>query len=387
MSATTWFEGEPGGLGRYFTEVARELSATGHQVAAVVTGDSPGQFSSGLLRVVRVTGRSLPVRVMGFYRALAAELNNHKYDVFNPHFALYVFLPMLLGLLKNCPVVFNFQGPWAEETRFELSGLHGRLSLRHRLSCGVKRCIERYVYQRCAGLVVLSRGFKDLLVEKYGVKPGKIIVLAGGCDVNKFTPGSRMEARRRLGLPEGARVVFTVRRLVKRTGVELIIKALKLVRSRHKDAILLVGGEGPLRPALELLAREMGVAEAVIFTGYISEDDLPYYYRAADVMTVPSLAYEGFGLVTVEALACGAPVIGTPVGGTLEILSGLEPKLLARSISAGSLAEKLDSVLSGENWVPGRARCREFVLKNYSWSVAAREVLAVFQEKAGASRV
>lgn len=385
MSAIKWFDGEPGGLGRYFSEVARELAGAGHQVTALVLGEVPGEVSGSGPRLRKVPGKSLPLRVFNFYRVLASELRRGSYDVYNPHFALYVFLPMLTGLLKNCPVVFNFQGPWAGEARVETAGEARPPSVRHRLACALKKIIEGYVYRRCRRLIVLCGDFKRLLAEEYGVPPEKVTVLSGGCDVERFTPGDRGEARRALGLPDQAKIIFTVRRLVRRMGIDLLIRSVGHLQRDHENLLLVVGGDGPLRAELEALAGELGLSGRVVFTGFIAERDLPLYYRAADVMALPSLAYEGFGLVTAEALACGIPVVGTPVGATVEILNRINPFLVAREISAESLAQTINGVLSGEGWAPGRRQCRNFSVDNYSWARVSRDVLGVFREAAAGS--
>lgn len=382
MSAITWFDREPGGLGRYFSEVARELSGRGHQVTALVLGEAPGEEHSGTLRLRKVPGKNMPSRVLNFYRALASELRGGRCDVYNPHFALYVFLPMLAGLFKGVPVVFNFQGPWAGEARVELSRGGRPPSARHRVAWALKKFIEGYVYRRCDRLIVLCGEFKKLLAEEYRVDPEKVTVLSGGCDIDRFSPGDRGQARRALGLPEKAKIVFTVRRLVRRVGIDLLIRSVPLLTPEHGDLLLVVGGEGPLRADLEALADELGVSGRVVFTGFIGEKDLLLYYRAADVMALPSVAYEGFGLVTVEAMACGIPVVGTPVGATVEILNRLNPGLVARDISSEGLAETIKGVLRGEGWVPDRRRCRCFAADNYSWARVSLDVLGVFQETA-----
>lgn len=380
MSAITWFDGEPGGLSRYFSEVARELAGAGHQVTALVLGEAPGEAFPGGLGLLKVPGKNLPARVLNFYRVLASELRGGGYDIYNPHFALYVFFPMLAGRLKDCPVVFNFQGPWAGEARVETAGEARPPSVRHRLACHLKKLIEGYVYRRCRRLVVLCGDNKKLLTEEYGVPPEKVTVLAGGCDTGRFAPGDRGEARRALGLPDQAKIIFTVRRLVRRMGIDLLIRSVGLLLQDHENLLLVVGGDGPLREELETLAGELGLSGRVVFTGFIAEKDLPLYYRAADVMALPSLAYEGFGLVTAEAMACGIPVVGTPVGATVEILSRLNPNLVAREVSPESLARTIKQVLSGEGWVPGPRQCRNFAVDNYSWARVSRDLLNVFQE-------
>ena len=119
-----------------------------------------------------------------------------------------------------------------------------------------------------------------------------------------------------MGLPEDKFILFTVRNLVPRMGLENLISAFEIVQSGRTDLLLIIGGEGPLEPALKEQTRQCGVEEFVRFVGYIPDEDLPSYYQMADLFILPTIELEGFGLVTVEALASGLPVLGTPVGGT-----------------------------------------------------------------------
>jgi len=367
MTGIKWFNNEPGGLGRYFTDLALGLAEEGDKVTAVVHDICPVTVSGSGPVVCGIEGRNLLTRVLGFYKSIRRELGSRDYDVYNPHFALYAFLPLFLGSARNCAVVFNFQGPWAEEGRLELAGGYGWDALKRAFSCAVKKYIESLTYKRCDKLIVLSQEFKELLVERYDVKPDKVVVVPGGCDTNRFVPGDKVKARQTLNLPLNKKIIFTVRRLVRRVGVDVLLKAAKLLAVKHPDLLVLVGGKGPLKGELEDLVTKLGIETSVLFTGYIPEPQLSLYYQAADVMAVPSVAYEGFGLVTIEALACGVPVVGTPVGGTREILGLLDNRLLSRSAQPEDLAAALDRVLSLEPWVPDANNCRDFAVQNYSW--------------------
>ncbi|MCL6479955.1 MAG: glycosyltransferase family 4 protein, partial [Peptococcaceae bacterium] len=325
-----------------------------------------------------VEGNKPLSRIIGFNKKIRNELRSQNYNVYNPHFALYAFMPLLLGYARNCAVVGVFQGPWAEEGRQELAGRNAMAAIKGTFSCTIKKWIEKLTYSRCDKFIVLSQEFKKVLVDQYGIKPDKVVVVPGACDTNRFAPGDRLKARQILQLPLNKKIVFTVRRLVRRVGVDILLKATKLLVSKHPDLLVVVGGKGPVKSELEALAVQLGIHNSVIFTGFIPEQQLPLYYQAADVMAVPSIAYEGFGLVTVEALACGVPVVGTPVGGTKEILGRLDSRLISRSSSPEDFATALNGVLSVEPWVPDAETCRVFVVHNYSWQKIIYDVCRVF---------
>ena len=118
----------------------------------------------------------------------------------------------------------------------------------------------------------------------------------------------------------------------------------------------MIGGAGPLDAALREMAAREGLAERVRFAGFIPESRLPSYYRMADLFVLPTRELEGFGLVTLEALASGVPVAGTPVGGTPEILSRLEPNLLFKDATAASMAETIAACYRKSRTIRGSGR-------------------------------
>jgi len=118
--------------------------------------------------------------------------------------------------------------------------------------------------------------------------------------------------------------------------------------------------------------------------GFITEDDLPDYYRMADLFVLPTLELEGFGLITLEALASGVPVLGTPVGGTIEILSRLDPRYLFKDAKPDSMASLIiDNCKqfrnNGQLWRDVSARCRAFVEDYYSWECNIDAIERLFE--------
>jgi glycosyltransferase involved in cell wall biosynthesis len=172
-------------------------------------------------------------------------------------------------------------------------------------------------------------------------------------------------------------------------GLPNLIEAFAGATERAPSAFLVIGGRGRLETELRAQVDRLGIADSVRFTGFVSDEDLVRYYQAADLFVLPTLAFEGFGMVTLEALACGTPVLGTPAGATPEILLPLAPQLVLDgteplSIQRG-LVMMLEWLTDPEEAVKLRRRCREHVERRYAWesSVDALETLALRMVESG----
>ena len=247
-------------------------------------------------------------------------------DVVVSHFAFYTFAA--LDRLRTKPFAIHFHGPWAGESKIEGAG---------RMQVAVKRELERVVYRRGARVIVLSRALAEIAEREYSVPAAIIRVVPGGVDCARFAPTqSRAHARATLGLPLNRALVVAVQRLVRRKGLELLIDAADELRHCQPDVLVAIAGRGPLAAELAERVRERGLEEHVRLLGFVADDALPTLYRAADLAVVTSTALEGFGLVVVEALASGTPVLVTPVVGLPEVVADLNPALVFSDASAGS---------------------------------------------------
>jgi glycosyltransferase involved in cell wall biosynthesis len=150
-------------------------------------------------------------------------------------------------------------------------------------------------------------------------------------------------------------------------GIEELIRATGLLEGADVD--LAIAADGSLEPELRRLTSELGLDGRVRFLGRVTEPQLRDLYRAADLFVLPTVAYEGFGMVTVEALASGTPVVGTPVGATPELLEPLDPRLVATGFDAPSLAAAIRRTL---DFVDDefRAKCRDYAASRFDWNVA-----------------
>jgi len=213
-------------------------------------------------------------------------------------------------------------------------------------------------------VIVLSEFSRRLLSDVAPAVAHRAAIVSGGVDTTVFSPASREEARKQLNVSPSTRLVFTVRRLEPRMGLENLLEAARLLDDVPGLRVAVAGSGHGLE--LGALRDRLGLAARIELLGRVSDHDLALWHRAADLFVLPTVAYEGFGLVTAEALASGTPVVGSRVGATPELLEPLEPRLLARGTDPPALAEAIRTGL-GLATPAFRTRCREYALARLDW--------------------
>lgn len=363
-----WFPKTPGGLNRYLYELTHHLVASGDRVELCGVG-LPEAEANYVTKLTNLAEPDSPV-----WQRLWSVRNNFlsrqtpKPDAINLHFALYS-LPVLNILPTEVPITFTFHGPWALESQREGT---------NQLSVFLKHWVEKRVYNRCDRFIVLSKAFGTILHQNYQVPWSKIHIIPGGVDINRFQPNlSREQAREQLTWPQDRIILFTPRRLVHRMGIDVLLTALAKIKPKISDVWLAVAGKGKLRDSLEQQATELELNNHVKFLGYLPDEQLPVAYQAADLTVVPSQSLEGFGLILLESLACGTPVLCTPVGGMPEILTPFSPELITNSTNADAIALQLEALLKGQLSMPSRTACREYASINFDWSKISQQVRQV----------
>lgn len=362
MLGMGWFPTTLGGLNRYYRALFEQLA----QARGVVVGPAEDVPQ----RLTAVGDARSPLALRSVRYALASRRAARGAQLIDAHFALYAAAPLLLGRLgRGRPVVFHFHGPWADES--VAAGDASRL--RHRL----RAALERRVHAHVDAHVVLSSAFRRVLVERYRVRPWNIHVWAPGVALERFTPDGRELARERLGVPADAFLAVCTRRLVPRMGLDVLLDAWAELDGRlPAGSQLLLVGEGPLRSQLEQRAQSSPLCGRVRLTGRVSDEELVQAYRAADVAVVPTLELEGYGLVVLEAAACGTPSIVSDAGGLTEAALPLDASLVVPAGDAGALARRLLDASRGE--LPARASTRSFS-EGYSWRALAERHRALYR--------
>jgi glycosyltransferase involved in cell wall biosynthesis len=288
-------------------------------------------------------------------RQFSSLEENFPFDVINFHQPFSAIGVLSSTSSRKVPLVYTCHSLSFEEyISRSFSPRNPIKLLLHHLQVSARKSTEKNVLKRSDRIVVLSEYTSEKLQQTYGLPSSKVSVIPGGVDLERFRPSTdKVRIRARMGLPEDKLILFTVRNLVPRMGLENLITAFEIVQNRHRDLLLVIGGAGPLETALREQARRCGVEDFVRFAGYIPDEDLPSYYQMADLFILPTTELEGFGLVTVEALASGLPVLGTPVGGTKEILTKLGSDYLFDDSTPQSIATGILKALNG--WAANQA--------------------------------
>lgn len=207
---------------------------------------------------------------------------------------------------------------------------------------------RRWTVSHVDGFFPVSRYTAGLL-RRLGVPDNRLHVVPNGTDPERFRPGGRDAVRRRRGLGERP-VLLTVGRLVPRKGIDTVLRALPTIIAAVPDVAYLVAGTGPDRERLEQLARHLDVLDAVRFLGHVAHEELPAHYSAADLFVMPAREappdVEGFGLVFLEANACGTPVVGARTGGIPDAIVDGETGMLVPPSDPDTLARAITGLLS-----------------------------------------
>jgi glycosyltransferase involved in cell wall biosynthesis len=369
-----WFPDQAGGLNRYLYELIHALIQDDMQIDCYGVGLPIVKTDPkiALINLAEPT-TSLPQRLWQCRQNFQPQFKT-KPQAINLHFALYSW-PILGSLPSDVPITFNFHGPWAAESQEEGAG---------RLSVRFKQWVEQRVYDRCDRFITLSQAFADILQKDYDIPRTKIHVIPGGINTTDFQiTHSRQQAREQMGFPVDRPMLFTPRRLVQRMGIDQLLEALVAVKRQVPDVWLAIAGKGSQRAVLEKQAQALGLTDHVRFLGYVPDGDLPVCYQAADLTVVPSQSLEGFGLVLLESLACGTPVLSTPVGGMPEVLRPFEPNLVTDNPTAISIGDRLIKYLCGDLVLPDRQSCRDYAVQNYDWKMIAPRVQEILLRPLG----
>jgi len=304
-----------------------------------------------------------------------------SYDLIHSHYWLSGRLGLLFADHWGVPLVSTFHTLAQLKNRVAESAAEREQTVRYE--------IERRTMAGSDRVVALTAIDRQQILRHYATH-SPIDVIPGGVDLNRFSPMPRGQARAALGLAPHQKILLFVGRIQRLKGLEVLVRAF--ARLGDLDArLLVVGGQPGTSPESREIARlqhlvaKLGIEDRTGFVGAVAHEQLPLYYSAADVTVMPS-SYESFGLVAVESLACGTPVVATRVGGLTSIVHDGETGLLVPWRDAQMFAESLRRVLEDTDLRRRlAANARESVL-GYGWDRIADEHLALYEDLRAASR-
>jgi len=243
--------------------------------------------------------------------------------------------------------------------------------------------LTRRVLRAARMVVANSRHTKDMLVGRWGADDSNVEVMHPGVDSTRFVPAPfDAAARARLGWT-GRRVILTVGALQKRKGQDMLIRALPAIRARCPDVLYSIVGEGWERAYLDQIVAECGVADLVQFRPKPLDDELIACYQQCDLFALPNRQigwdFEGFGIVMLEAQACGRPVIAGRSGGTAETMDPSRTGELVNCDGPEELAETAAALLSDpERRAQMGARARQWIVERFDWRVLTDQASRLF---------
>ncbi|MSQ41654.1 MAG: glycosyltransferase family 1 protein [Dehalococcoidia bacterium] len=374
-----------GGMNYYVRRIAEQLGAGGVAVDVFTRRDAPATPEVVLIapgaRLVHVAaGPAEPLEnepMIPFTAQFAAGVEAFRarealrYDLLHSHYWLSVEAGDELARAWGTPhlAMFHTLGEVKLRARASEREPKQRLEAERRLV----HCVDR--------IVAASEHERQLLRQMFRVPPQCVTVIPLGVDLERFQPRDAAVARAALALPAGERVLLAVGRMEPLKGFDIIVRALAQMTQRERVRLLLVGGDE--RAAAEFarlraIAQEEGVAGRVHFLGAIPHERLAVYYNAADVVVAPSF-YESFGLVALEAMASGVPVVASRVGGLVSTIADGRTGYLVPWRCPEPFAEKIDLLLSNEALRRALGAAARQSVQQYAWAHVATALRALYE--------
>jgi glycosyltransferase involved in cell wall biosynthesis len=363
-----WFSPHFGGVETHVRSLSKELAGRGHEVTVVTSRHDPAlpsEESMDGFRIVRVRPRLILMR-MPVTPGMRSNLRALPADVVHAH--------------SPPPLASHYAGTVAEERGIPyVVTYHCDVDLPSAMGTFMES-----LYRHSFGASTLRNAARVVVTTRtYGATSRSVwrydpVVIPNAVDHRRFHPevdGSAVRAK--LGIPPEVPLVLMVGRIVPHKGVEHFIEAARHV----PEARFVVAGEGSLLEPMKRLAVSMGVADRVRFTGRVSEARLPEVYAACDVFVLPSVSrLEAFGIVALEAMATGKPVIVADIPGVREVIVDGVDGLLADPVNPLDLAEKIRRLLADpETRRPMGARAREKVLASFSIERVTDRIEALYR--------
>jgi glycosyltransferase involved in cell wall biosynthesis len=385
-----FFDETPGGSGRVAWDIAKLMRDKGHSVTVLFykrEGQQDGIIEYQGIRLVRFTKKARPRWHPGRMRAIlesAADachtwLKDREWDLVHIHSPLMgIGVMSSLGSSPRYLVTVHSPVVLEQEITWRNQGVAGYLKLvfgRRALASQ-----ERKLLMAATAIHTLSDFTCRTIDESYGVAR-KTTVIPHWYDRQGKTQ-DKYDARKHLGWPAEATIFLTVRGLKPRNGLDVAIRAMApLVKHTGKDCYFFIGGGGALREKLQDLIDGLGVANNIRLLGRLTEEDLEAAYAAADMFLLPTTALECYGLITVEALSFGCPVISSDAAAIPEIMRPILPNSIVPAGDTKALHDKMKEYLAGKLDIPDQDVMKAHVFSRYSRAKIAPKYLNLLENE------
>jgi len=372
---------DTGGMSVYIRELARELGKRGHSVDIYTRAHDPAEAQivqlGGNARVIHLqAGEVEPIDKLAVYSHLedfACLLEDFRashglqYDLIHSHYWLSGWVGRRIQRWWDVPHVIMFHTLGAIKNAIGVGEHEPALRIR----------AKRELVGDCQRIIAATDRGKLELVSYYGASPERISVIPCGVNLELFQHIDKETARRSLGL-NGHKILLFVGRIDPLKGIDRLLKALPSLDTRQNLKLLVIGGDEDSLPEVERLqrlSRSLHIQDAVSFSGIVEQKELPLYYSAADVCVIPSY-YESFGLVALESLACGTPIVATRVGCIESVVNQGQNGHVVEDNAPPRLADGIDTLLSDSTKSADSIRAS---VNRFSWSNIAEAIIPEYR--------
>lgn len=372
-----------GGIARHCEGLAKALVRKGYDVY-VITLDLPGVPYYEEIEGVKVYRTAVQLGHPEFLtwallfnhfmeKKMAEVSRKVKFDIIHVHDWLTAFAGISFKYYLKKPMITTIHA--TEIGRAQ--GLHNPSSL-------TIDGIEWWSTYEASKIIVTSDSMRKEICDHFHLPWEKIEIIPNGIDLTKYnTSVDRWAVRGRYGVSPHEKLVLCVGRLVPQKGIEYLIQAIPMISQCRPETKFIIVGDGWLRDHLEGLTQSTGYQWKTIFTGFIPDSEVIALMTSADALVVPSI-YEPFGIVALEGMAAGVPVVASQIGGLAEVIEHDRTGIFAHSRNPSSIAWGVDHVLSDPDhskWLAQNAK--EMVQKTYSWEGIATKTIKVYEEVTG----
>jgi len=369
---------DTGGMSVYIREVGRELSRQGHGVDVFTRVHDPADpiiddLGEGARLIHVRAGLEAKIHKLEVYSYLPEftenletfrENNGLTYDVVFSHYWLSGLVGQALQKRWNVPHIIMFHTMGAVKNAIGIGEVDPALRID----------AEKMLLDSCQCVIAATDRGKREVERFYSAAPDKVSVVPCGVNMKLFRPIERDLTRSRLGL-KNEKVILFVGRLDPLKGLERLLEALPKIDAK----LIIIGGDESSRGEVEKLrelSSGLGVQGKVDFRGTVQQDELPYFYSATDVCVVPSY-YESFGLVALEALSCGTPVVATDVGDIKNIIIHDKTGYVVESNKPGVLADAISRALKWPERDMETSLAIRASVSSYRWADIASKIARV----------
>jgi len=379
---------DTGGMNVYIRELARELAKRGHAIDIYTMAHQPQHgppINLGenvrLIHLESGADKDVPkVAIYDYIQRFACgaedfrKYNQMPYDLIHSHYWLSGLVGKQLQDRWHIPHAVMFHTLGVVKNSIGIGEAEPELRIES----------EREVIDNCHRIIASTAKEREDLIKHYGATPEKITVIPCGVNLDLFKPVDKEIARQELGL-DHQKVILFVGRIEPLKGLERLLGSLSYIEGEKPPMLMIVGGDEHSQGQVQLLrqmAKDLHIEERVNFVGSVAQEKLPLFYSAADVCAIPSY-YESFGMVAMESLACGTPIVANNVGGMRYLIHHSQMGRIVKDNSPRNLASGISSLLRQSEGNGQHIKTRRDSMTEFSWTTIADSILHEYNRLVG----